>query len=304
VRACLIFAFCACLVPPAAARAQSGFPAPSGYVNDFARVLDSGSREELETLLRNTEQKTSAEVVVVTVTSLNGMSVEEYANRLFQQWGIGKKRQDNGVLILVAPSQREMRIEVGYGLEGVLPDGLAGEIIRSQFLPRFRSGDFAGGIKDGSRRIVMLVEAHHVLTPEERENLQRSNSDDAPAWILLPFLGLFVSIGSFMCGIGARTKTFFPLILGGGFAGIPLIMALSVFFTTTLATLVPLAIAMAIWGFRMGSRSWATNLRGKQAGASGWAMGGSSSGSSSSSSSSSSSFGGGSSGGGGASGRW
>jgi uncharacterized protein len=300
-RAVLTLLCTGALIRVTAAAAQGPFPAPSGYVNDFARVLDSGSKQALETLLRETEQKTSAEVVVATVPSLNGVTVEEYANRLFQQWGVGKKREDNGILVLVAPSEREMRIEVGYGLEPILPDGLAGQIIREAFLPRFRAGDYAGGIENGLRRIVLLVEAHHVLTPEERENLQRSNGNKVPAWVLLAFLGLFVGIGSFMCGVGARTKTVFPLIWGGGFAGIPFLLGLSVFFTATLATLTPLAVGMAIWGFRMGSRPWA-KLRGKQAGTTGWAMGGSSSGSSSSSSGGS--FGGGSSGGGGASGRW
>jgi uncharacterized protein len=294
------------------ASARAPLPAPAGYVNDFARVLDASSREELEALLRDTEQKTSAEVVLVTVTSLNGMSVEEYANRLFQQWGIGKKREDNGVLVLVAPSDREMRIEVGYGLEPVLPDGLAGQIIRDEFLPRFRDGDFKTGIESGLRRIVVLVEAHHVLTPEERQRLQSSDNDVPPLWILLPFLGLFVTLGSIALGIGARTRTFFPLIWGSGFAGIPFIIALATAFTATVIGLVPLAIAMMVWGYHLGGRlSWMTSLRGTRTLDKGWVMGASSGGSSgssgsswSSSSSSGGSFGGGSSGGGGASGRW
>jgi uncharacterized protein len=301
-----------CVATASVALAQSGFPAHTGYVNDFARVLDASSREELETLLRATEQKTSAEVAVATVTSLNGMSVEEYANRLFQQWGIGKKREDNGILVLVAPSERQMRIEVGYGLEPILPDGLAGQIIREEFLPRFRDGDFAGGIQNGLRRIVLLVEAHHVLTPEERERLQNSNDGAPPLLIMLPFLGLFVALGSFALGIGVRTRTFFPLIWGGGFAGIPFVIALASIFTATLVVLLPVAIAMAVWGYRVGARlPWMTSLRGPRTLDQGWVMGtsssgrsGSSSGSSWSSGSSGGSFGGGSSGGGGASGRW
>ena len=287
--------------------AQAPFPAPAGYVNDFARVLDPSSRRELETLLRDTEQRTSAEVVLVTVTSLNGMSVEEYANRLFQQWGIGNKREDNGVLVLVAPSERQMRIEVGYGLEPVLPDGLAGQIIRDEFLPKFREGDFATGIDAGLRRVVVLVEAHHVLTPEERERLQSSDADAPPVWILLPFLGIFITLGSIALGIGARTRTIFPLIWGGGFAGIPFFMALATIFTAAIVVLVPLAIAMMVWGYRLGGRlSWMTSLRGTRTLDQGWLMGASSrgSGSGSSGSSSGGSFGGGSSGGGGASGRW
>jgi uncharacterized protein len=309
----ILAATCICvLIWVTATWAQGTFPAPTGYVNDFAHVLDAAARDDLETLLRSTEQKTSAELSVVTVTSLNGMSVEEYATRLFQQWGIGKKQEDNGILVLVAPSEREMRIEVGYGLEPILPDGLAGEIIRREFLPRFRDGDFSGGIQNGTRRIVTLVEAHHVLTPEERERLTSSGNSEPPIWLMLPFFGVFIALGSFALGISARTRTFFPLIWGGGFGGIPFFMALAWFKTVTLMTLGPLAVAMAVWGYRVGGRlSWMSSLRGTRALDKGWVMGTSSSGGSGrssgsgwSSGSSGGSFGGGSSGGGGASGRW
>ena len=94
-------------------------------------------------MLRDVEQQTTAEIAVVTVPSLDGMTVEEYASRLFKAWGIGKKGRDNGVLVLVAPTEHKMRIEVGYGLEAVLPDGLAGQIVRTECLPRFKEGDYA-----------------------------------------------------------------------------------------------------------------------------------------------------------------
>ena len=126
--------------------AQGALPKPTGHVNDFAGILDAPTRDALEQRLKDVEAKTSSEIAVATVKSLDGMSVEEYANRLFKEWGVGQAKTDNGVLILVAPNEREMRIEVGYGLEGVLPDGLAGEIRDEQFLPRFRDNDYAGGI--------------------------------------------------------------------------------------------------------------------------------------------------------------
>lgn len=107
----------------------AAFPRPDGYVNDFADVLTSDDEAYLENYLRTLEAETSAEVAIVTVTSMEGMTIEEYANRLFADWGIGKAQTDNGVLLLVAPDDRAVRIEVGYGAEGILPDGLAGEII-------------------------------------------------------------------------------------------------------------------------------------------------------------------------------
>ncbi|MDP2319636.1 MAG: TPM domain-containing protein [Acidobacteriota bacterium] len=297
---------------PSVSGAQA-LPKPDGYVNDFAGILDAATRARLEQRLKEVEATSSSEIAVATVTSLEGMSVEEYATRLFKEWGVGQEKTDNGVLILVAPNDREMRIEVGYGLEGVLPDGLAGQIRDEQFLPRFRDDDYTGGISAGVSRIADIVEKNQVLSPEELARFNDS-SNDAPVWILVPFLGMFIAIGSFMLGLGLRTKTVFPILFGGLFSGIPMLMALLVMFTVTLYTLAPLWLAMAVTGYRLGSREkWKASFRpgkggGKGSGSgggSGWVMGGGSSGGSSSGGSSGgSSFGGGSSGGGGASGRW
>src|SRR5262245_1437309 len=129
------------------------FPKADGFINDFAGVLDADARADLQSIVRDTEQKTTAEIAVATVQSLGDMTVEEYANRLFREWGIGKKGKDNGILVLVAPTERKMRIEVGYGLEPILPDGLAGDIIRTDFLPHFRNGDFQAGIRAGVNHV-------------------------------------------------------------------------------------------------------------------------------------------------------
>jgi len=295
-----------------AAAAQS-FPKPTGRVNDFANVIDPASEAEIDRQLDQLEQKTSSEIAVATVESLNGMSVEEYANRLFKEWGVGQAKQDNGVLVVVAPNEREMRIEVGYGLEGVLPDGLAGQVIRDDFTPRFKEGDYSGGIRNGVTHLVGIVEKHQVLTPEEIAKLNASNGEDIPYFIVIPFFGIFVTIGFGMLGIGLRTKTGFPVLFGGAFGGMPLLMSMAFMGRVSLFTLVPWAVLVFVQGYRLGGREkWRDAFRdtgsGKGGGSStGWTMGtSSSSGSSSSSSSSgsSSSFGGGSSGGGGASGRW
>ncbi|HWI16519.1 MAG TPA: TPM domain-containing protein [Vicinamibacterales bacterium] len=291
------------------ASAQS-LPKPAGRVNDFANVIDPAVEAEIDRRLDQVEQQTSSEIAVATVESLAGMSVEEYANRLFKEWGVGQAKQDNGVLILVAPNEREMRIEVGYGLEGVLPDGLAGQVIRDNFTPRFRDGDYSGGIRDGLDRIATIVERQQVLTPEELAKFNQSSGDDFPIWLLIPFFGVFVTIGFGMVGIGLRTKTGFPLLFGSFFGGMPLVMSLAFLGRLSLMTLLPWSLAMFVVGYRLGGRkSWRDAFRdsggrGSGGSSSGWTMGNTSSGSSSGSSSSSSSFGGGSSGGGGASGRW
>ena len=288
------------------ASAQSSLPKPTGHVNDFAGILDEQTRSAIEQRLKEVETKTSSEIAVATVKSLDGMSIEEYANRLFKEWGVGQAKTDNGVLILVAPNDREMRIEVGYGLEGVLPDGLAGQIRDEQFLLRFRDNDYAGGISDGVGRIADIVERNQVLSPDELAKFNDTSSD-VPVFILVPFLGMFVAIGSFMVGLGLRTKAAFPILFGGFFSGLPMLMAMLVMFTVTLFTLLPFWFAMAAWGYRLGGRAkWHDTFRsGKGSGGGGWVMGGGGSGGSSSGGSSSGgSFGGGSSGGGGASGRW
>src|SRR6476660_7607280 len=126
---------CAAMIAAAVVAAEAAFPKPHGYVNDFAGVIDAPTAAELERLIRETRAQTTAEMAVVTVKSLDGMSIEEYAVRLFAAWGIGKKEKDNGVLILVAPTERRIRIEVGYGLEEILPDARTGRIIREEILP-------------------------------------------------------------------------------------------------------------------------------------------------------------------------
>jgi uncharacterized protein len=287
--------------------AQTSLPKPTGRVNDFAAVIAPDVESELDAQLASLENTTSHEVAVVTVRSLDGMTVEDYAERLFRAWGIGQAKQDNGVLILVAPIEREMRIEVGYGLEGILPDGLAGQVIQNDFLPHFRNNDYSGGIRSGTLRVLDIVAKQQVLTPEEIARLN-DGSTDIPVWFIIPFLGLFVSIGFVMMGVGVRSKTGFPLLFGSFFGGMPMLMGLAVT-SVTLYTLLPWAIGMFLLGLRLGAReSWQEAFRGKGGSGSsgGWMMGGGSGGGGSSSSSggSSSSFGGGSSGGGGASGRW
>ena len=290
--------------------AQSTLPRPAGRVTDLANIIDAATEADLDRQLDQLEQKTSSEIAVVTVTSLDGAPIEDYAVRLFKEWAIGQAKTDNGVLVLVAPNEREMRIEVGYGLEGILPDGLAGQIIRENFTPRFRENDYNGGIRDGVARVVEVVEKQQVLSAEELAKFNEGSGDDIPPWAIIPFFGLFVTIGFGMVGIGLRTKTGFPLLFGSFFGGMPLMLSLAFAGLLAWLILLPWALFAFVMGYRLGGRqSWRDAFRNSgdgQGGGSGWTMGttSKSSGSSSSSGGSSSGFGGGSSGGGGASGRW
>lgn len=131
--------------------AGAALPArPEGPVYDGAAIISDETESAIAAKLRALSQETGKSVIVATVPSLDGAEIEEYAVELFETWGIGDKEKDEGALILVAPNQRRARIEVGLGSEAVLPDALAGRIIEQQMLPRFKAGDFSGGIAAAS----------------------------------------------------------------------------------------------------------------------------------------------------------
>jgi uncharacterized protein len=301
---CSIAAFVAGL---SRAEAQN-LPDPIGKVNDFAGVLETSQRAALESQLEALGRETSAEVALVTIPTLDGRSVEEYATALFNQWGIGKQGRDNGVLVLVAVQDRVMRIEVGYGLEGILPDGLAGAVMRETFLPRFRSGDYRTGILEGMSRVVDIVRRDEPLTPAQFAALEQSAADARKSWGWLFFMAIFAGLGAFMAGTAAGAKVAVQLIFGLLFTGAAFVFSTFVMPSEAVVVLGLLTAAIMVLSFRVArTPDWRRTLRGtsSRAGGQGWiASGGGSSSSGRSSSGRSSSFGGGRSGGGGASGRW
>jgi uncharacterized protein len=133
------------------------FPPLTGRVVDQANVMTPESRGELETKLKDLEDKSSIQLVVATVKSLQGGDIETYANELFRTWKLGQAQKNNGVLLLVAPNEHKVRIEVGYGLEGTLTDALSSVIISSAIVPRFKAGDFSGGISRGVDGIISVL---------------------------------------------------------------------------------------------------------------------------------------------------
>ena len=137
--------------------ATAEFPALSSRVVDDAEVLDAATRAALRAKLAVHEAGTGNQIVVVTVKSLHGNSVEDYANRLFRHWRLGQRGRNNGVLLLHAPTERKVRIEVGYGLEGMLTDAIAKTIIQNAITPRFKVNDFAGGMTRGVDDIIKVL---------------------------------------------------------------------------------------------------------------------------------------------------
>ncbi len=208
---------CALLTGPIAgtdeARAQS-LPTLTAPVTDLANVIPAEVEAELDRRIRALQTATGDAVAVVTVeTFAPYATVEEFAVRLFEQAGLGQKGKDNGLMVLLATQDRRVRIEVGYDLEEFVPDGYAGETIRQQMLPRFREGDFGGGLLAGTTRLIGRIAERRGVTLEGLPAAEpvRSPGSSAPNWPLIAFVVLIVVlqiIGSMRGGprSGARRR--------------------------------------------------------------------------------------------------
>ena len=179
---------------PAVARQ---WPAPLGFVSDFAGIVDPASADSIAALAAELKEKTGAELAVVTVKDIGGETIDPVAVELFQQWGIGGKGKDDGALILVALAERRVRIEVGYGLEGILPDGKTGSIIRLVMGPDLHADRFGPALLRGSEAVANVIAQDRGVTLEHRgSGIAPAGSRESP-WprglffvlvILLPIL--------------------------------------------------------------------------------------------------------------------
>ena len=136
------------------------------YVQDFANLLSAETKSTINSVSKDLENKTKAQVVVVTVPSLDGQPIEDYSLELLRAWGIGDKEKNNGVLLLVVTKDKKSRIEVGYGLEGALPDGLTGRIQDQYMIPSFKQGNYDKGILNGYSALVGTVLKEYKIDPQ------------------------------------------------------------------------------------------------------------------------------------------
>jgi uncharacterized protein len=174
----LAIALAALALLVATARAALDFPPLSGRVVDEAGILSSDTRDKLTALLAEHERQTGNQVVVATLKSLRGATIEQYGYQLGRAWGIGSKDKNNGALIIVSPSTHDVRIEVGYGLEGTLTDAQSVLIIQNVMLPAFRKGDYDGGVLNGTLVTLQALGGHpSTAPPEDFQTLQRDASD-------------------------------------------------------------------------------------------------------------------------------
>ena len=191
-----------------------------GYVRDEANVLSSQDKATLENFLYEYQTKTTHQIAVVTIKSLDGYSIEDKAVDLFKKLGIGQKGKDDGILFLIAPNDKKMRIEIGYGLEGILNDGKAGEILDKYVLPRFKAGAFSDGIVQGTAAIAYTIAgAENIqLTGSQPNSSTQSKQTGASIagivfWIIM--IVLFTKLGRGGKG-GFWSTLFFLSLLSGG----------------------------------------------------------------------------------------
>ena len=188
---------------------SSKSPALTGRVVDQAGILSPAVKAELETALAAHENNTTNQVVVVTLESLNGANIEEYSLELGRRWGIGQKGKDNGALLVVAPIDKQIRIEVGYGLEGILTDALSSNIINYYIIPEFKKGDIQNGIKIGAQKIIALLEGD-----ESAKKEIEAQADYEPLEAAALMTGIITLITSGFFGILA-TRIGLSLLLSG-----------------------------------------------------------------------------------------
>ena len=214
-------ALIAFLVLALPATAAPKFPTLTGRVVDDAHVLSDQTKGDLDQKLAALEAKTSRQLVVVTIASLQGFDIADYGYQLGRAWGIGQAKLNNGVLLIVAPTEHRVRIEVGYGLEPIITDALSEVIIQTQVLPKFRTGDFNGGVEAGAAALIQQLsldtsDAEKRAAAAEQQQ-QQGQGDDGNGSLGGFLIALFIIIALLRVFGGWSLLPF--LFMGGGRGG-------------------------------------------------------------------------------------
>jgi uncharacterized protein len=219
--AAALLAFLVVLTP---AWAAPKFPVLTGRVVDDANILSSDTKADLTQKLAALESKTSRQLVVVTIASLGGYEISDYGYQLGRAWGIGQKTLNNGILLIVAPNEHRTRIEVGYGLEPIVTDALSSVIIQTQMLPKFRQGDFNGGVEAGANALIGQLsldpsDAEKRAAAAEQQVQQGGNNGGGGLVGFLVILFIFIAISRVFGGWGLLPFLFMGGGRGGGYGG-------------------------------------------------------------------------------------
>jgi uncharacterized protein len=283
----MLLVFLLALAVPLAA--ELAVPFLSGRVNDNANMIPADAKLRIEQKLAAFEQQTGAQVVVLTLPSLEGEPVEDFSLRVVEAWKLGKKGKDNGVLFLISKQDRRMRIEVGYGLEGNLTDLESSRILDNVVAPYFRNGDFGGGIEHGVDAILASLKGQEVVPPDTGAQDGRTPGEKALTGIIFALvLGVFSLAALFSRGLQSWFLYFLMMPFFSAF-GIAVLIVWAVLFP-----ILKLLFARKGWGKGLptGGGGWWGG--GGWGGGGGWSSGGGGG----------FSGGGGSFGGGGSSGSW
>lgn len=204
--------FLLCLLPISAAAGEVAVPALSAHVTDLTGTLTAEQRSTLEARLQALETQKGSQIAVLLVPTTQPETIEEYSIRVVDQWKLGRKKVDDGVLLLIAKADRKLRIEVGYGLEGALPDAIAKRIIAEDITPHLKQGDFYGGIVAGITRLDAVIQGEALPSPRQTSN------DSTSVESYLPFL----IFGALISGAILRRilGTFPGAVVNGGIIGI------------------------------------------------------------------------------------
>ena len=216
-RRALAFAF-ACLLLcclPAWAQQMAAIPALDSPVVDTTGTLDAAQRRQLEQQALALQQRKGSQLQVLVVASTQPETIEQYTQRVFDQWKLGRKGVDDAVLLVVAKDDRRVRIQPGYGLEGAIPDAIANRIIQEYLAPKFREGDYGGGIADATAQLVRLVDGEELPAPVSDN---RSVQDDGGGDWIFALVAAFIA-ASFIRGLFGRAPKGVRSVLTGGAAG-------------------------------------------------------------------------------------
>ncbi|MBF9238440.1 TPM domain-containing protein [Hymenobacter sp. BT683] len=212
---------------PAGLVAAQGLPPrpnPPRLVNDLANLMQPGEAEALERKLVAYDDSTSSQIAVVIVPSLDGEEIADYAQKLYESWGIGRKGSNNGILVLVAQQERVARIQTGYGLEGAVPDAIAKRIISNTLVPAFRQNQYYAGLDRATDQLIALAKGEYKADPADNQRRERRDTSGSgpPFWLIIGILVLIFLFLRKRGGGGGRGNRGFgggfvpPIIFGGG----------------------------------------------------------------------------------------
>ncbi len=256
------------LAASAWAQADAAIPPMSSPVVDTTGTLDAAQTQALEAQAVALQQRKGSQLQILMVPSTQPETIEQYTQRVFEQWKIGRQGVDDGVLLVVAKDDRRVRIEPGYGLEGAIPDAIANRVIQEYLAPHFRSGDYAGGLVDGSAALVKLIDGEELPPPVSDNRAARGTGGDGFSLALV--IGFFV--GTFARALLGWLPRPVRALLGGGGAAVAAFLFTSLWLASGLAGLIGLFVGFS--SGRVGRFARNSGWGGGGFGGGGWGGGG------------------------------